>query len=911
VNDKERRSGMYILGVQGRGKSSLVVFLIFQDLEKGYGTIVFDAHDDLIRYVIALLPLERLSKTYLLDLTDTEFPFGLNLFDCSDPANELERAIVVERVMHVFERLWPEIKGILLGKLLRYITLTFLECPGYTLADARRLLRDDAFRASIVSRLKIEEVKAYWLEEYNAMTPAERRKETQALDNRLAAFLSTPFIRNFVCQRKTTIDFRRAIQEREVLLINLPKEMKEHAALIGTILLAQIHAATFSFGRMEWQKRPGFSLFVDEFQHFSTSDFAELYKEGRKYGARITVAHQDRHELIPENRSATLTASTIIAFQPTPTDAAELAPLFFDATAQLRPERIYTDVLHRLRMHTHQEVQDFYRQHALPLQKRDAGRKDGLEILELLQALLYQSLQTETINESLFEAFLQHMYLLLKLTFTVPQQKRKRIQDQLLQREHSIAALQSFLATDRAFQEYLVIYHSYYPIASSSHSIEQNGQPFVAEDVLFANAAYWDCVLGYGSGPTRKHAEEVLKDLERFVGANNVLRQRDTPEKIIAQERARIIMRRNQLFQQIWEKITALHRLKGKFATNEAVRAFHERMWRTYLAIPNAQKPAPIFLYPVTSRKARIISERTHVQDLVIGSLAFDEINREEAASWIPVGGYATPFSDEPSDPEASHVDLSVENTWCAIVALYQAMQDTMPLLTDVAALLEAYHMQGESSLVDRHMLAQLRAGNTHNSPWEIVRQEAARNAWLGSQMNTVEKLIQLRKDELCKKIALLSKEYDAYKATLPPLEREIEQESAAIEEQRSAFRAYMRRVIQLLIDDPGPLGEKRIPKESDIKGKLINLPKRQALVRVGGDIDQKPRKYTMKTDNLPQAAKKDEVERRLRQIREQTRTKYCRPRSEVEQELRYTPDASPKKDEEHHEESFDSWYEE
>src|SRR5258708_22802601 len=116
VNDKERRSGMYILGVQGRGKSSLLVSLIFQDLEKGYGTIVFDAHNDLIRYVIALLPPERLSKTYLLDLTDTEFPFSLNVFDCSDPANELERAIVVEPVMHVLERLCPAVKGILLGK---------------------------------------------------------------------------------------------------------------------------------------------------------------------------------------------------------------------------------------------------------------------------------------------------------------------------------------------------------------------------------------------------------------------------------------------------------------------------------------------------------------------------------------------------------------------------------------------------------------------------------------------------------------------------------------------------------------------------------------------------------------------------------------------------------------------------
>src|SRR5258708_8236456 len=91
VNDKERRSGMYILGVQGRGKSSLLVSLIFQDLEKGYGTIVFDAHNDLIRDVIALLPPERLSKTYLLDFPVTEFPFNLNPPTFPDPPTHLER----------------------------------------------------------------------------------------------------------------------------------------------------------------------------------------------------------------------------------------------------------------------------------------------------------------------------------------------------------------------------------------------------------------------------------------------------------------------------------------------------------------------------------------------------------------------------------------------------------------------------------------------------------------------------------------------------------------------------------------------------------------------------------------------------------------------------------------------------
>jgi hypothetical protein len=43
--------------------------LIAQDLEKGYAVIVFDAHDDLIRHVIALLPPERLHQTYLSTTT--------------------------------------------------------------------------------------------------------------------------------------------------------------------------------------------------------------------------------------------------------------------------------------------------------------------------------------------------------------------------------------------------------------------------------------------------------------------------------------------------------------------------------------------------------------------------------------------------------------------------------------------------------------------------------------------------------------------------------------------------------------------------------------------------------------------------------------------------------------------------
>jgi Helicase HerA, central domain len=377
IKDKERRKGVYLLGSTGQGKSSLLAHMILQDVKKDYAVIVLDPHGDLLNYVIALMPEACLKKTYLLDMTDSEFPFGLNLFTCSDPTDVVEQAIAVDQVMHIFAKHWPETRGILLEKLLRYIALTFLQYPGYSLADVPRLLWDDAFRSDIVSTLSNEQVKAYWQGEYAAMTLAERRKEIQALDNRLAAFNTTAMVRNIVGQQRNTIDIRRAIEEREVLLIRLPMEqMKDSAALIGTILLAQIHAATFAFGELDWDQRAGFSLYIDEFQNFATSDFAVLLKEGRKYGVRIIAAHQDRRDLPSEIRAATLTASTIGCFRPTPEDAAEMAPLLYDATVTLRPEHIFPDVLHRLRFHRRREVQEFFRDYVQPLQQQDHPRKD-------------------------------------------------------------------------------------------------------------------------------------------------------------------------------------------------------------------------------------------------------------------------------------------------------------------------------------------------------------------------------------------------------------------------------------------------------------------------------------------------------------------------------------------------------
>lgn len=900
VKDKERRSGAYILGVQGRGKSSLIESLIHQDMIKGYATIVFDPHEDLINHAVAQMPEERLNKTYILDVTDTDYPFGLNLF--ISPENEIERAIAVDRVMHVFEKLWPETKGILLEKLLRYITLTFLEHPGHTLADIPLLLRDSTYRASIVNRLTNQDVKEYWQNEYDAMSPGERRTETQALTNRLSAFLGVPYIKNIVSQQKNTLDFQRAILEQEVLFIRLPyKRMKGFASLIGTILLAQLHAATFAFGEVDWDQRPGYSLYIDEFQNFATSDFAELYKEGRKFGVRITVAHQDRQDLLPENRSATLTASTIVSFQPTPHDAAELAPVFFDSSLKLRPERFYSDILPRLRLHAHEDVQEYFRRFILPLQKKGSKHAHDQDILDAFQDTVYQAVKTRAIDDELLDLYLRPMFSHLHLTFTSPHQKQKQLQEDVQIQDYQIAHLQSLFVSEKAFESYLVDYYTFYSLYAYHHPIDWYYQPWISEEHLLADTKFWEYVWGYRSHvPWKSHdLKELLTTLREEAVSNDALVHRDTPEKLIADEKAKLVTEWKRVFQLMWKDIAKIYKIKSTFATHDKVRAFYLKEYQMCQATPIESKSHPLFL---------------HIrQDFVTQPLPFESDRSMQVAEWLPDSIRTSDYEQYGNaKDEAFRARFTVQELWRTITWYATEMPRIKQLHADNTAILKTYYAEVGKWVKNRGLWEQINTEQVNRNVWDALAKEAERNTLLSRQMNTLEKIIEVRKHEVRKKIELLIQERNSALARLPEQEMQIQQEITEIQERRTEFENYVRGIIQILIDDPDTLGEPRKIKESDIREMLLNLQKRQALVRVSGDIDQKPQISTIQTANAPQAVKKDELERRLHMLQEQTRAKYCRPRHEVEQDLAHTSgETSQGKEKRDEGDQPNSWYEE
>lgn len=258
----------------------------------------------------------------------------------------------------------------------------------------------------------------FWQMQYDTLGDAERNRRVQPLVTRLESlFMGRSLVRNIVGQRANTIDFRKAIEEKQIILVRLPiKTVKQDAELIGTIIMTQIHAAVFSFANVPQSKRPGVSLYVDEFQHFTTPDFAELFTEGRKFGVRVTVAHQYRNQLPDYLQDSTMTARTKVCFQMTPEDGREMAHIFPLQEESVKPEDVEAHPVNYLLTYGSNDlrVRQFIDTYLRPVQRYKRGGKvelgdhidinlwSGTRVREIVAAdptpyldyLLYEAMRT-------------------------------------------------------------------------------------------------------------------------------------------------------------------------------------------------------------------------------------------------------------------------------------------------------------------------------------------------------------------------------------------------------------------------------------------------------------------------------------------------------------------------------------
>jgi|GEM_PF-1964072 len=330
LSQEDRRRGLYVIGKNGTGKTTFLVNLMLQDIQAGMGLCFLDPHGDAIQDILRRLPAEREKDVILLDVLDTKYPFGLNLYECADPTDLELAARSCEQVMHVFEKVWGADSKTpswapAMEDLLRNTALTFIQKQDLTLAEMPIVLTDETAREKITSNLKSTQLRLFWQQFGKRKDKNEYMASTL---NKVRAFLSNPIVEHIVGQSHTTIDFRKIMDEGKILLVTLPGRYEDITSLLGAVIIGQLLNAALSRVNIPEEKRRQFNLYADEYQRFATPDFATLLSEARKFRLATTIAHQFRDQLDQANRGATLNAANMVVFRISGEDGEELAKEF-------------------------------------------------------------------------------------------------------------------------------------------------------------------------------------------------------------------------------------------------------------------------------------------------------------------------------------------------------------------------------------------------------------------------------------------------------------------------------------------------------------------------------------------------------------------------------------------------------
>lgn len=334
IRRRDRRAHTYLIGKTGTGKSTLIANLVLQDIARGEGLALLDPHGDLVDQVLQNMPVERKADLIHFNVPDATAPLAFNPLEALDPAS---RPLVASGLISVFQKLWPESWGPRMEYILRNALLTVVELPDSTLLDIPRILVDADFRHWAVGMIRNLEVRKFWLREFEKY-PANFRTEAIApIQNKVGQFVTSPLLRNIIGQPKSAFDLRRIMDDGKILLVNLAKGKigEDTAALLGSMLVTKMGLAALSRANIEERKRRDFYLYVDEFPTFTTTSFASMLAEMRKYRLNMILAQQHLSQIDEQVRDAIFgNVGTLIAFRVGASDAELLEKEFqFEFTA--------------------------------------------------------------------------------------------------------------------------------------------------------------------------------------------------------------------------------------------------------------------------------------------------------------------------------------------------------------------------------------------------------------------------------------------------------------------------------------------------------------------------------------------------------------------------------------------------
>jgi hypothetical protein len=298
ITREDRRRHFYIIGQTGTGKSILMKQMIKQDIENGEGVCVIDPHGELADDVLGYVPKSRVDDVIYFDPGNIARPMGLNMleFDASRPE---QKSLIINELFEIFNKLFnmATTGGPMFEQYFRNAAMLVMDDPasGNTLLEIGRVLSEKSFRDHKLSRSTNPVVKSFWRDvAEKAGGEASLANMVPYITSKFDTFLTNDIMRPIIMQERSAFDFRKVMDEKKILIVNLSKgKLGElNANLLGLIIVGRLSIAALSRVDTPEETRADFYLHIDEFQNVTTKAIATILSEARKYRLDMTIAHQ-------------------------------------------------------------------------------------------------------------------------------------------------------------------------------------------------------------------------------------------------------------------------------------------------------------------------------------------------------------------------------------------------------------------------------------------------------------------------------------------------------------------------------------------------------------------------------------------------------------------------------------------
>ncbi|MEX2052391.1 MAG: TraM recognition domain-containing protein, partial [Candidatus Paceibacterota bacterium] len=297
MSREDRMRHFYVIGQTGTGKTNVLLNMISQDIKNGDGVCYIDPHGTDIQTILSRIPKERIDDVIYFDPAYTARPMGLNMLEY-DPNYPEQKTFVVNEMMGIFNKLF-DMKiggGAMFEQYFRNSAFLVMEDPesGSTLLEITRVLADKEFRDLKLARCKNPIIKQFWISAEQTTGDQSLANFVPYISSKFDNFISNDIMRPVVLQQNSVFNFRKIMDEKKILLVNLSKGRLGdiNANLIGLVLVGKIQMAALSRVDMFGKPMNDFYLYIDEFQNVTTDSISSILSEARKYRLSLNIAHQ-------------------------------------------------------------------------------------------------------------------------------------------------------------------------------------------------------------------------------------------------------------------------------------------------------------------------------------------------------------------------------------------------------------------------------------------------------------------------------------------------------------------------------------------------------------------------------------------------------------------------------------------